>query len=434
MLFSLLSATILAILHDRMNRSLNGNTVDSNGPWNQQWTSRYATALAFLIRMFFVTCVGTAFVQRQWLNLSTYQQAIRVQNLDVLSNALATPFSLFSHLAWLRNPLLLTIALISWTLPFAAVVTPGTLSVEPRPYTYSANRSALRLSGDDLFLVWVPGQLSEPEVAYLRPSPRLSSLAFTVATASQILSMKSNIANQTYFMNFTGPALKCADANATMIAKLGHLRFDDGAALEYLAWIGDTAPWLQIENSTLQQSILQDYIFYDSAPDVFDPTMENPIESADNTLWIINGDYMNTTSANGPLNVKECQLWNASYETEFTYRNFEPTTVIHGFTYHNPILSISTSNSTIYRTIAQSNYFHKAILAGFGSLIIGADVGNSSKSYQPSILERFGILSARNSTQFGKTLEDNFQNLTMSLFSVPEFLYVPGSNGVITEY
>ena len=114
MLSSLLSAIVLAILHDTMNRSLNGNIVNLDGPWNQQWTSRYGTALAFLIKMLFVTCVGTAFVQGQWLDLSTRQQTLRVRNLDVLLNALSTPFSLISSLMWLRNPLLSMVAVISW--------------------------------------------------------------------------------------------------------------------------------------------------------------------------------------------------------------------------------------------------------------------------------------------------------------------------------
>ena len=112
MLFSFLSASVLAVVHDIMNRSLNGSIVDPNGPWNQQWTSRYATALAFLIRMLFVTSVGTAFVQKQWLDLST--RAISVQNVDVLSNALSSPFSLLSKSAWMKSPLLMMMAVISW--------------------------------------------------------------------------------------------------------------------------------------------------------------------------------------------------------------------------------------------------------------------------------------------------------------------------------
>ena len=114
MLSSLLSAIALAILHDTMNRSLNGNTVNPDGPWNQQWTSRYGTALAFFIGTLFVVCVGTAFVQKQWLNISTRQQTLRIRNLDVLSSALSNPFCLVSSLTWLQNPLLLMIAMTSW--------------------------------------------------------------------------------------------------------------------------------------------------------------------------------------------------------------------------------------------------------------------------------------------------------------------------------
>ena len=256
---------------------------------------------------------------------------------------------------------------------------------------------------------------------YVKAAPPLSMLAVSVATTSQIISMKSDIANQTYSINFTGPALKCADANSTMAAKLGHLSLDD-TSLFYLAWIGDAAPWLQVENSTFQESTLQNYTFHTSAPDNFGG---NPTKRADNNLWIMTRNR--TIGAYVPFNVKECQLWNASYEIEFAFCNFEQTTTIHNFAYQNPILSVSTVDSN-----ATSAWFHKVVLSGFGSLMVGANVEHPTRSYQRSLLVLFDLLNTQNSTRFGEVLEEVFQNITLSLFSVPGFSYV--SRDFIIEY
>ena len=114
MISSLLLGLVLALVHHGMNEYLNNQLVDQTGRTSQQWTSRYAITLAFLIKSCFVACAGTAFVQRQWLSISTHQQSIKVKDLDNLSNGLINFFSLFAGSVWFSNPLLWLMAIISW--------------------------------------------------------------------------------------------------------------------------------------------------------------------------------------------------------------------------------------------------------------------------------------------------------------------------------
>ena len=114
MLFSLFLGLGLALMHHFMNTSLDNTPVSPNGPLSQQWTARFSTALAFLVKMMFVTCIGTAFVQRQWLNILRCQQSIQAKDADVLSTGLSDLFSMFFGRVWLKFPLLWLVALASW--------------------------------------------------------------------------------------------------------------------------------------------------------------------------------------------------------------------------------------------------------------------------------------------------------------------------------
>ena len=114
MLASLLSGLLTALGQHGMNTWLNGKPVDATEVLKQRWASNFNIALAFLVKVLFVTCIGTSFVQRQFLNISTKQQPIRVKEFDVLSSGLTNFLSLFLSRIWLKNPLLLLIMLVSW--------------------------------------------------------------------------------------------------------------------------------------------------------------------------------------------------------------------------------------------------------------------------------------------------------------------------------
>lgn len=111
MFATLLAGLGAALGHHFMNVSLNGKQVDQAG-LSQGWASRFSTALAFLVQCFFTTSVGTAFVQRQWLNF--HREPYKIEEIDSLTGILGNIFDFFTGLVWLRNPILTTIAIVSW--------------------------------------------------------------------------------------------------------------------------------------------------------------------------------------------------------------------------------------------------------------------------------------------------------------------------------
>lgn len=217
---------------------------------------------------------------------------------------------------------------VSRTLPFAAIITPGTLSVDSRPHTNSTSRTVWRLSSDPDAFISQPvlstlGPVDGLWTQWIQHSTRLHVVAFTAATSSQI------IPNQTYFTTFFGPALRCTDANSTTVAEASNYARNTGSFLPHsIAWVGDTdsVPWSHNGNSS---STFESFKFQTVTPNVYGPGREFKTES--NSLWFIwsNSSYNDNLLLD--FRVKECQLWNASYEIEVAYRNFEQTTIVHNY-------------------------------------------------------------------------------------------------------
>lgn len=110
MIASLSAGLVLVIVQCVVYWYLSGKTVSSTIP--QAWASRVGTALAFLVKLLFATAATSAYVQRQWLALSTTTWEVR--QIDSLTGVLGNVL-LFRHVKlWLKNPLLLSLAVVTW--------------------------------------------------------------------------------------------------------------------------------------------------------------------------------------------------------------------------------------------------------------------------------------------------------------------------------
>jgi hypothetical protein len=110
MIGSLLAGLALAIIQCVVYWYLSGKTVSSTIP--QAWASRVGTALAFLVKLLFATAAGTAYVQKQWLALSTTSWEIR--QIDWLTGILGNILLFRDVKLWLTHPLLLCLAIVTW--------------------------------------------------------------------------------------------------------------------------------------------------------------------------------------------------------------------------------------------------------------------------------------------------------------------------------
>jgi len=101
----------LAITHHLMASKLDGKPVaDVFLP--QAWIFRFGTALAFLTKLALAICVGTSYVQHQWLELRRRDYTAR--HVDVLTGALGNAFDLVGSTVWFLTPVLAVMAAISW--------------------------------------------------------------------------------------------------------------------------------------------------------------------------------------------------------------------------------------------------------------------------------------------------------------------------------
>ena len=112
MVAALLVGLAMALAHHFMCVRLNDTDLDQVGV-SQTWISRFSTALAFLVKMFFVISVGVAFIQRQWLNF--HHQPYRISDIDAVTGILGNVLEFLTlGLVWFRNPLLTILAIVSW--------------------------------------------------------------------------------------------------------------------------------------------------------------------------------------------------------------------------------------------------------------------------------------------------------------------------------
>ena len=224
-------------------------------------------------------------------------------------------------------------------------------------------------------------------------SKPLSKASFATATVGDILAIKPEFSNQTYSLKFFGPALKCEAVNQT----LGSYLPFQVTGLSYIAWTG---------GFTSEANLAWDIYTF---PPLDNGDMHgNSSTPVGNTLWIasaIGSPYNNV------FNITKCRLYNASYDIEFRFQNYKQTLLINQLDYIDPVwVSPQNNNSKIIKS-------WKGIMSALGSLLVGTDnfALHTSHYYMLNI-----DFSQVETTISG--VEELFQNITLSLFSLPNFL------------
>lgn len=107
---SLLLGILTAICHHCIYDALDGAIVSTDS--EQRWIIRGGTALAFLFKMFLTIATGASYVQQLWLTVS--KQPSRVDQIDGMFDMLKDAGGFVDIPLWIRNPLLLLTALVTW--------------------------------------------------------------------------------------------------------------------------------------------------------------------------------------------------------------------------------------------------------------------------------------------------------------------------------
>jgi hypothetical protein len=213
-----------ALGHHLFYQSLNGHSVGKS-LFEQQMNSDLGTGFAFLVRALFVIAIGTAHVQLLWKSFTAGPST--VGTIDSLFVQRSDATQLLNWGVVVKHPVLTLLALASWTMPFATIVPPGTLSVRLSPTQEHSFRSLripavnfsstsfAQMTGDELSLG------AGGDTVYNGPQSLLSSISTQVATSGVMLSIPPPLysTNLSYTMTYYGPALKCAEIPVTSIVE-----------------------------------------------------------------------------------------------------------------------------------------------------------------------------------------------------------------------
>jgi len=104
---------------------INGREVDDI-IFIQSWVIQFGSALAFLFKTALVAAVGIAFCHAFWF--SVRRKTICVGTIDSIFGILRNPGNFFSKELFVKSIVLWILALVSWTLPVAAIFSPGALT------------------------------------------------------------------------------------------------------------------------------------------------------------------------------------------------------------------------------------------------------------------------------------------------------------------
>ncbi|KAH9886789.1 hypothetical protein F4778DRAFT_773891 [Xylariomycetidae sp. FL2044] len=454
MVVLLVAGVLVAVCHDQVYRHFNGQQVSST--FQQQMITNLGTALAFLVKMFFALATGAAFSQQLFYSLR--QKPETIGNLDRLFDLLENALFLCRPRLWIRHPVLLVIALITWCLPLTALFTPGTIRVQPSieflpPSSMKPPQPQQSWVGTQKFAACqldytAMHRLTEDGPTYVNaictgPSSDLYSVAVSSVSQKSVLAIPPPSQNSSYSISFAAPALACtakseSDASAVnslvndaknasylpgMHTILGGVNSPDGLAMKYNGW-RNAVSGFQTSGG-----------FYNlSNPDWHNATAaedESPSTAYDNGRGEKNENYFFFASdlpGGEPLSLVTCELHSAAYNVSFRFENGKQDVVVNSVAMNEQV----ASNAEVeYENPDWKNIVYSAVFDAFNSIVLGTALNDTTVAsgtgnimyyggglVQTSALRDF-IEGTRplDTEAIRQTLEQTFQNMTISTLS-----------------
>lgn len=298
--------------------------------------------------------------------------------------------------------------------PFAAVFTPATLSVDvvPKTQNFTTKVPQLDFRNTDF------ASINMGSVSIGGPDLELSRSSLASAIQGSILPMTPRYPNSTYSLDFHAPALKCGNASAiyneAFDAKImtANMETEGAAGINYVSWAGSgngSIPSLAVNSVPISNEELLDTSSTDSAKVSI---------AVDSRLYV-------------------CALYNASYSVTFRFSAGQQALDVRVNRYLNGVAALNSSNpawsnkNLMWNALFNETIVYQSIMQAFGRIVIGQvntneeDTQNTASAIvQATNLARFvtladNILPPFN--DFSDAAEELFQNITMSLFSIPKY-------------
>lgn len=467
MLAAFIAGIAFAVGHHFFYLSLDGTIVD-HATFDQQINVGVGTAFAFLVRSFLVLAVGTAFVQVLWGTLLNKQ--VTISRIDSATQLLTSLWDLFNLKTIWQHPVLGFLAIVSWTLPFAAIVPPATLSVktplEPQLTHDSLDLSYIDFTGSSLVKLYGANPPSSEDLApnqvvkefHGGSSDSLTQLAFGVAFQAEIPLIKPPSLNSSYTTNFFGPSIQCTPTDQKIMEG-----FDEASPCDfykrngsndcafdytYLAWVPVDTEQVPLSGSS-STGLIDFTPNYDGSG--YGLTTSGAYQGQPTTLYI-------GTQDNNTWSVLNCSLFNASYTVAFDNRdgtqvitadrellNSLPFINLVSRTMEADISGYPPAGETVYMAAADA-ISYQAIMDSFGQIMVGGMMYAVSRTAGGNNVISTSILRTRlrnclsvggNDTSVCPSLAEGaqelFQNITLSVWSQSNFTTVNSSRFPATD-
>lgn len=305
------------------------------------------------------------------------------------------------------------------TIPFAAVVTPGSLTVEPLKSVSTVQSHVPQPAYNATYF----GNITY-ESNYVTAGAMIYKLAYNTAAAGQPVALSFEHQNETYSLTFDGPAVKCFSAAAPLIRN-ATLEYNSastgGVVYQYVSWV---------PGQERAVSVIGDASF-DTTLDETDGEVASIFVMTSTGDWNNTTPYLlsdNVTDYAMVLNVTECQLYNATYEVDFVFQYPNQTRTVSISKWLNPMqpptdhlgFHYEASDATMSSWLS-----YLCMMQAFGKLLVGYSTTSQYDSYTSfahyTSWEIMDIDWSKGlAVQAG--LESLFQNLTLSMLSQDNFV------------
>ncbi|KAK5047145.1 hypothetical protein LTR84_007088 [Exophiala bonariae] len=297
------------------------------------------------------------------------------------------------------------------TIPLATVIAPGSLLTQPMPYSSMVSIPVPQASFDSSSYALVG------PTGYAFPSNLVFRIAYAAAMSGKPLALPSAYQNQTYDLTFFGPAIKCGSADVSTIAAVSTTLTetnDDRLSVIYVSWVGDNDHGLLDPSTNSPNGWLQ------SSP--WDSYYKAQDQSSSDAARIFVMTNMAGLSGGTRVQVTECLLHNATYNTKFIFQYPEQTIIPTISQYFNTVSQTDLDNMVdmVGNTTSSAIHSYTAIMEAFGKLLVGASIYGSGSGYTAqTVYSTYAYLNVNwnESKNVPGDLERLFQNITLSMLS-----------------
>ncbi|RDW86627.1 uncharacterized protein DSM5745_03269 [Aspergillus mulundensis] len=389
----------------------------------QTWAVRIGTGLAFISRAFLVAAVGAAAAQETWATLR--KKSIRLYGINNMFSILNNPMAFLSLDIWLYAKTLTVLAIVSWLIPLAAVITPATLSVRLR---IASNETRMQVPTIDFALnttwdSWMALEGTGRIESYLGYSPDISRLFAATSVSISVLPVSAPLPNSSYTLDFWGPSYRCERLN-DVVAQDGSIQDIWNTEIS-----GDIDPDFTIYIGT-QPSQLNNTIFVYAAG-------SNPVWNAENatqptelvcqlwnTSYVVSLNFSDGVQALTPISTTPSAFanWSTEEATESAYKNkervnagFHIVSMLFQDLLHRQLKTGATGS--LRQEVTGHRSAQSSISITQTGLFSCPDLWNSSTYEDAQVTKTRDATRCRNKT-LARAIEDLSHNFTYSLLSL----------------